>query len=182
MNGVTGKTLLAVEFGDLVRKGSTKSTVGVDDVALNADRETLAKGRLSLVDKLVVQTNVELVVLLAHLVGGSTRTHLMGRLEQRAKVKLGRLGVEQSLVDAEKVGTANHLVDGTDTKLGHNRSELLRKVVEEVYDMLWLSRELLTQFRILRSDTHWTRIEMAARYRTIEEAKNQCLSRKNDDE
>jgi hypothetical protein len=65
VNGVLRQTSLAVALADVVREGSTKSTVGVDDIALNAGRETLLKSKFRLSNELVVETDVETVVLLA---------------------------------------------------------------------------------------------------------------------
>lgn len=49
---------------------------------------------------------------------------------------------------------ANHLVDGTETKLSHDGSELIGHVVEEVDDMLGGSLELLSQLGVLGGDTN----------------------------
>jgi len=71
VDGVGRKTRLAIALADLVRERSTKSTVSVDNIALNAARVTLLKCQFSLGDELVVKTDMELVVLLANVVGGN---------------------------------------------------------------------------------------------------------------
>jgi hypothetical protein len=55
----------------------------------------------------------------------------------------------------------NHLVDGSETELGHDGSELVGNIVEEVDDVLGSSSELLAKLRILGSDTNRASVQMA---------------------
>ena len=48
---------------------------------------------------------------------------------------------------------ANHLVDGPETKLGHDCTQLVGHVVEEVDDLLRLAGELRAKLRVLGGDT-----------------------------
>jgi len=53
----------------------------------------------------------------------------------------------------------NHVVNGAETKLSHDGTELVGDVVEKVDDMLGCTSELLPKFRILRGDTDRASIE-----------------------
>lgn len=153
MDGVPGETLLTVQLRDLVRQSGTQSPIGVDDVAVDLDGQALSEGWLGLVDKLVVKTDVELVVLLAHFVGSGARSHLVGGLEKSAEVEIGGLGCAEAVVYLQKIGSAHHLVDRAHTKLRHDRTKLLRQVIEEVDDMLGFAREFGSQLGVLSGDT-----------------------------
>lgn len=85
------------------------------------------------------------MVLRATLERGDSGAHLPGGLEERRQVEVGRLGVAERVVDAEEVGTTDHLVDGAESELGHVRPELFGDVVEEVDDVLGLAGELGAQ-------------------------------------
>jgi hypothetical protein len=67
---------------------------------------------------------------------------------------LGRLDV---IPDLQQLSTSNHLVDSTNTKLGHNGTELIGDVVEEVDNMLGSPLELFAQLRVLCSDSDGAR-------------------------
>jgi hypothetical protein len=56
---------------------------------------------------------------------------------------------------------ANHLVDGAETELSHDGTELIGHVVEEVDDVLGRTLELLTKLRILSSNTNRAGIQVA---------------------
>ena len=83
----------------MVRERRAKGTVCVDNIAIDLDRQTARESGFCLVDKLVVKTDVETVILLAHLVRGCARTHFKGWLEQSTQVNIGRLGRAQRVVD-----------------------------------------------------------------------------------
>jgi hypothetical protein len=72
VDGVLGQTSLAVALADVVRESSTKSTVSVDDIALNAGRKTLLQSKFGLSNELVVEADMKTVVLLAHVERGNT--------------------------------------------------------------------------------------------------------------
>lgn len=75
------------------------------------------------------------------LVRRDPRAHLPCRLEERRQVEACRLGVAERVVDLEHVGAADHLVDGAEAELGHDGTQLLGDVVEEVDDVLCESWE-----------------------------------------
>lgn len=144
------QTLFAVALRDAVGQRRTEGAVRVHDVALDADRQALLEGRLALVDKLVVQSDVELVVcmvaqipshrggvhasrtLLPRLVRRDTRSHLPRRLEDGAEIEIRSLGVAKRLVHLEQVGPPDHLVDGAEAELGHDGAELLDDILYAV--------------------------------------------------
>ena len=55
---------------------------------------------------------------------------------------------------------ANHLIDGSEAKLCHDGSKLIRNVVKEVNDMLWSSLEFLAKLRVLSRDTDRASVQM----------------------
>jgi hypothetical protein len=55
---------------------------------------------------------------------------------------------------------ANHLVDSPVTKLGHDGTQLVGDVVEEIDDMLGSALELLAEFGILGGDTNRAGVEL----------------------
>jgi hypothetical protein len=56
-------------------------------------------------------------------------------------------------VHLQHIGPANHLVYCTEAKFGHVTTEFLGEVIEEVDDLLWLTREFGAKLGILSSDT-----------------------------
>jgi hypothetical protein len=92
------------------------------------------------------------VVLGTSLVRGRSRAHLPRGLEYGTKVDVGRLRVAHAVVNLEHVCATDHLVDGAETELGHDTTQLLCNVVEEIDDMLGLACELRSELRILSSN------------------------------
>ena len=68
MDGVTGETLFTIELRHAIGQGGAQRTIGVHHVTFDVDGKTLGECGLRLVDELVVETNVELVVLLTDVV------------------------------------------------------------------------------------------------------------------
>jgi hypothetical protein len=153
VDGVLRQALLTILLADLVGEGGAKSTVGVDNIALNAAGQTLLEGQLGLGDELVVETNVELVVLLANVVCRNTRTQCVGGSKDQRQVDVLGLCVPEILADLEHLSVANHLVNRPVTKLGHDGAQLVGNVVEEVDDMFGRTLELLAELGILGGDT-----------------------------
>jgi hypothetical protein len=91
MDSVHGQSSLAVSLGDVVRKGSTHCSVSVDDVTLDSGGETLVESQLRLGDKLVIESDVELVVLLSDVEGGNTRSELVCGCQEERQVNVGCL-------------------------------------------------------------------------------------------
>jgi len=81
VDGISRKTGFAITLADLVRECGTHGPVGVDNVALDPDWQTLLKSKLGLSDKLVVESCVQLVVLLADVVKSYTRAQAVSRGE-----------------------------------------------------------------------------------------------------
>ena len=129
---------------------------------LDAGRETLLKSQLGFGDQLVVQSNVELVVLLSDVVGSNTRTKSVGWCQDQRQIDVLGLGVPEIIADLEQLSVADHLVDSSEAKLGHDGTELVGDVVEEVDDVLRSTIELLAKLRILGSDTNRACVQMAS--------------------
>jgi hypothetical protein len=56
----------------------------------------------------------------------------------------------------------NHFIDGSEPKLGHDSTKLVRNVIEEINDMLWGALELLAELGILSGDTDRASVQMAS--------------------
>jgi hypothetical protein len=153
VDGILRQALLTILLADLVGEGGTKSTVGVDNIALNAAGQTLLEGQLGLGDELVVKTDVELVVLLADVVCRDTRAQGVSRSQNQRQVDVLSLCVPEILADLEHLGVANHLVDCPVSELGHDGAQLIGNVVEEIDDMFGRTLEFLAELGILSSDT-----------------------------
>lgn len=153
MDGIHGETSLAKSLGDVVGERSTHGTIGVDNVALDAGGKTLVKSQLGLGDELVVEADVEAMVLLADVEGGDTGAKLVGRRENERKIDVSGLVGAQILANLEDLSTTDHLVHGAEAKLGHDGTELVGNIVEEVDDVLGSTSELLAKLRILGGDT-----------------------------
>jgi hypothetical protein len=154
MDGVLRQTLLTKPLADLVGKRSAESTVSVNNVALDAAWQTLLESQLGLRDELVVKTNVKLVVLLANVVGSNAGAEGVSRGKDQRQVDVLGLCVPQVLTDLKHLGVANHLVDSPVAKLGHDSTELVGNVVEEVDDVFGSTLELLAKLGILCGDTN----------------------------
>ena len=77
----------------------------------------------------------------------------MSWLEDRREIEMGSLWRAQCLVHDQSIRSTHHLVDGSETKLGHDLSKLFDDIVEEVDDLFWLTGELGSQSWILGGDT-----------------------------
>jgi hypothetical protein len=161
MDGVGRQTPLTVALADLVRESSTKSTISVDNITLNAARVALLESQLRFRDELVVKTDVKLVVLLTNIVGCDTRTEGVCRCQDERKINVLSLCVTKVVTNAQNLSTTNHLVDGAETKLGHDGTKLVGDVVEEVDDVLGSTLELASQLGILGSDTDGASVQVA---------------------
>jgi hypothetical protein len=161
MDGVHRQSGLAISLGDMVREGSTHRSVSVDNVTLNSGGKTLIQSQLRLGDQLVIKSDMELVVLLSNVESGNTRSKLVGWGQEKRQVDVGCLVGSQIITHLEDFDMTYHLVNGTETKLGHDGSELVGHIVEEVDHVLRSSCELLAQLRILSSNTNRACVQVA---------------------
>jgi hypothetical protein len=161
VDGVLRQTFATIATADLVRQSSTQATVGVYDVTLDSAGKTLLQSKLRFSNELVVKTSVETVVLFADIVGGHTRAKRVSRGENKREVNLLLLRGAGVVPDLEKLGTTNHLVDGADTQLGHDSTQLIGDIVEEVDDVFGGTLELLAEFRVLSGNTDRASVEVA---------------------
>src|SRR5262249_56196959 len=83
-----------------------------------------------------------------------------GTMEDDGVVEATRLPVFHGSADVEHVGTADHLLHGTETQARHVLADLLRDEVKEGLHELRLARELRAEFGILAADSHPTGVEM----------------------
>jgi hypothetical protein len=67
----------------------------------------------------------------------------------------------QVVTNAQNLSTTDHLVDGAETKLGHDGTKLVGDVVEEVDDVLGSTLELASQFGVLSCDTDGASVQVA---------------------
>jgi hypothetical protein len=161
MDGVLGQTSLSVAATDLVGKGGTETTVSIDNITLDAAGKTLLKSKFRLEDQLIVETSVQLVVLLADVVGSNTGAERMSGCQDERKVNPLLLGIAKVIANLEQLSTTNHLIDSTNTKLSHDSTHLVGDVVEEVDHVLRGTLKLLPKLRVLGRDTDRAGVEMA---------------------
>ena len=84
----------------------------------------------------------------------------MSRGQNERQVNVLLLSRANVVTDLEQFSPTNHLVNRADTKFGHDSTEFVGNVVEEVDNVLGSTLELLAQLRVLRSDTYWACVEM----------------------
>jgi hypothetical protein len=96
---------------------------------------------------------VETVVLLANVEGGHTRAEGVRRCQDQRQVDVLSLGSAEVIADTKDLAVTYHIIDGPETKLSHDGTELVCDVVEEVDNMLGGTGELLAELRVLGSDT-----------------------------
>jgi hypothetical protein len=161
MDGVLGQASFSVATTDLVREGSTETTVSVDHIALDAARQALLQSKLRLENQLVVETSVQLVVLLADVVGSNTGAQGVSGSKDERKVNPLLLGIAKVIANLEQLSTTNHLIDSTNTKFGHDGTHLVGDVVEEVDHVLRGTLKLFPKLRVLGRDTDRACVEMA---------------------
>jgi hypothetical protein len=171
VDSVLGETFLSIDLGDAMGKRSSKSAVGVGDLAFDVDRETLGKSWFCLIDELIVESDVELVVLLANAVGSGTRTHLPGGLKDGGEIEVSSLGSPELLVDLQHIRTTNHLVDGAEAKFGHVATKFFRNVVEEVNDLFRLAGKLGAELRVLGGDTNRASVHYGHKINLVKKGK-----------
>lgn len=64
--------------------------------------------------------------------------------------------------NAQHFGVTDHLVDSAEAKFGHNGSQFIGDVVEEVNDMLWRAGKFLAQLWVLSCNTDWAGVQMTS--------------------
>lgn len=106
---------------------------------------------------------MQLVVLLANVVGGNARSERVCWSQDQAEVDVLGLCVAQIFADLEHLGVANHLVDSAEAQLGHDSTKLVGDVVEEVDDVLRRALELLPELWILGCNTDRASVQVAVR-------------------
>jgi hypothetical protein len=138
----------------------------------------LLESKLRLRDKLVVETDMELVVLLADVVGGNARTEGVGRCQDEGKIDVLGLSIAEVVTNAQNLSTANHLVNGTETKLGHDSTKLVGDVVEEVDNVLRGTLELASQLGVLGGNTDRASVQVAfSTYKVSSSSSKEASSR-----
>mmetsp|Transcript_15954 Transcript_15954/g.39104 ORF Transcript_15954/g.39104 Transcript_15954/m.39104 type:complete len:753 (+) Transcript_15954:902-3160(+) len=91
----------------------------------------------------------------------SRRIQLGSRCQKWAQVQSTALVVLTLSVRLEVLGLANHFFHRSVAKFSHNLTNFLSNKEEIVYNVLWLTSELLSEFFILSSNTHGAGIQMA---------------------
>ena len=95
---------------------------------------------------------------------GMQACHFGGHLglgEQAAEIQAAGLPVLQALLHVQQVAAADHLLEGSDAKLGHDLTHFLGHEEEVVHHMLGLAAELGAQHRVLCGNTHRAGVEVA---------------------
>jgi hypothetical protein len=100
------------------------------------------------------------MVLLSDVEGSNARSESVCRSQDKRKVDVLRLSGAKVVSDSEYFAVADHVVHSSETQLGHDGSEFIGDVVKEVDDMLGCTNKLLTEFRILSSDTDGASVQL----------------------
>ena len=79
----------------------------------------------------------------------------------RVEIETFRLPVADRFRFIEQVNATNQFVKSTDAELRHDLTRFFGDEEEIVHHVFRLTRELLTQFRILRRHANWAGIQMA---------------------
>ena len=102
------------------------------------------------------------MVLLADIERRNSRAKLVCRREEKRQVNIGRLVGPKVVAHSQDLYMADHLVDRSETELGHDRTKLVGDVVKKVDDMLWRASELLSQLGVLSGDADGTSVQMTS--------------------
>jgi hypothetical protein len=154
MDGIHGQARFTVSLRDLVGQRCSHCTISVDDITLNSGGQALVEGQFGLGYQFVVQSNVEAVVLLSDIESCNTGSELVRRSKDQRQVDIGGLRSAKILSNPQVFSVANHLIDSSEAELGHDSTQFIGDVVEEVNDVLWGTRELFPKLRILGGDTN----------------------------
>src|SRR5262249_13848552 len=104
---------------------------------------------------------VQFVVLLTDVVGRNAGADRVRRRQDEGQINVLRLRSSEIISNFQKFSPANHLIDRPQTKLGHDCTELVRNVIEEVDDVFGSAQKLFPKNRVLRSDANGASVQMA---------------------
>ena len=94
------------------------------------------------------------MVLLPDIEGGYIRAKLVRRRQDEGQIDVLSPRSPKIIADLQALSMAHHFVDGSETKLSHDRPKFICYIVKEVDNVLGLTGELLAEFRVLRSYAH----------------------------
>src|SRR5882762_8524183 len=96
------------------------------------------------------------MVLLAYTICCCTGTHLPCRFQYGGKIEVFCLRRTKLLINLKHISASDHFIDSAETKFRHISTQFLCKVVEEVDDLLRLTRKLGPKLGVLRRNTDRT--------------------------
>lgn len=82
----------------------------------------------------------------------------MSRSQDERQVNVLLLGNADVISNLQQLSTPDHLINGAEAEFGHNRTEFIGHIVEEIDDMLGSTLELLPELRILSSNANWASV------------------------
>ena len=169
----------AVVIGDLGAEDGTEGTVRARNLDLLLVVLTARDGRGKLPEKhrlvegllemeIIDPLRIEVTLLL--------RKGRIARIQDLREIHLCRArgDMRGRSIDREAVGTADHLVHGTEAELRHVLAHLLCDEAHEVHDVLRLAREALAENVVLGSDTERAGILVADTHHHAAEADERC--------
>ena len=160
MNRVVRQHLRPDFTNDPVRQHATDNTIGVDDNEFVIDLFATLECRFSQIDEMIIQSPIQFVILLMNTVCTEKMFRFLGRCEHAGKVQALCLPMSHSLADDQRIHTANHFIDGSETEFRHDHAQLFGHHEKIVDDVLRLAGEFLAQLRVLRRNADRTRIEV----------------------
>ena len=160
LDGVVGKTLVAVAQRQLAREHGADGAVGVADGRLDGDRFAVLQRGPGLLDQRAVEHVRQSMILGLAVVARDLRRDV-DLMEYPAEIEAPRLPVVDGADDVQLVGAADHLVHGPEAEFGHDFADLLGDKHHVVHHVLGFSDEPLAEFGVLGGDAHRAGVQMA---------------------
>lgn len=160
VDGVIRKTLALGGNRHTATQHSSHGAVDIANADLLTDGGAISQSLSTHVDELHIETCLEVMILIANVTqrGAVGKVHLM---QNRRQVKTPSLPVRDGLAGIQCLNMANSLVNGAESELSENFASLLSHHHHEVDDVVGITGEFLTQFRILSSHTYRAGVGMA---------------------
>jgi hypothetical protein len=104
---------------------------------------------------------MQTVILLSDVEGCDTGAESVCWCQDERQVDVLCLGCPEIVTDAQELAVAHHIVDGAEAQLGHDGTELVGDVVEEVDNVLGRTGKLLPKLRVLSGNANRASVKMA---------------------
>ena len=157
MDSVIRQTGMAITLSDFTREHCANSTVDVLHRNNEGDFLTTLQCRLTLLNQNVIQRAIQTMVLSQDLITWHVFSHR--RLSKNlTEIQAMNFPVLNTFACIQEINAPNQIIKLTNAELSHDLAHFFSNKEEEVHNVLWLTRELFTQFRVLCSNTNWASI------------------------